>query len=94
MSAHHDARRRRAGAQHDRDGTRAFGVVGMDRQEAAVVTMGVEERELLMAVRQIPCVVDITNDRRGLPFVGGRPLIDERPDEPDRVRQRRRVLQP
>jgi hypothetical protein len=39
MSAHHDARRRRAGAHYDRGGTRAFGVVDMDRQEAALVTM-------------------------------------------------------
>jgi hypothetical protein len=47
MSAHLDARRRLAGAQHDRDGTRTIGVVDMDRQKAALVVMGVEERELL-----------------------------------------------
>jgi hypothetical protein len=48
MRAHLDARRRLAGAQHDRDGTRALGVVDMDWQKAALVVMGVEERELLM----------------------------------------------
>ena len=47
MSAHFDARRGLAGAQHDRDGTRALGVIDMDRQKAALVVMGVEERELL-----------------------------------------------
>ena len=44
MGAHLDTRRGLAGAQHDRDGTRALGVVDMDRQEAALVIMGVEER--------------------------------------------------
>jgi hypothetical protein len=57
MSAHHDARRRRAGAQHARDGTRAFDVIDMDRQEAALVAMGVEERELLMPVHDIAGLV-------------------------------------
>ena len=94
MGAHLDPRRGLAGAQHDRDGTRALGVVDMDRQEAALVVMGVEERELLMPVYDIAGVVDIENDRRGLPFIGGHPLIDERPREPDRILQRRRVLQP
>ena len=49
MSAHFDARRGLAGAQHDRDGTRALGVIDMDRQKAALVVMGVEERESLDA---------------------------------------------
>ncbi len=66
MGAHLDTRRGLAGAQHDRDGTRALGVVDMDRQEAALVIMGVEERELLMPVHDIAGVVDIENDRRGL----------------------------
>ena len=59
MGAHLDPRRGLAGAQHDRDGTRALGVVDMDRQEAALVVMGVEERELLMPVYDIAGVVDI-----------------------------------
>ena len=66
----------------------------MDRQKAALVVMGVEERELLMPVHDIAGVVDIENDGGGLPIVGGHPLIDERPCQPDRVLQRRRVLQP
>ena len=87
-------RRRLAGAQHDRDGTASLGVVDMDRQEAALVVMGVEQRELLMAVHDIAGVVDVERDGRGLAFVGGHPLIDERIGQPDRVFQRRRVLQP
>ena len=94
MGAHLDTRRGLAGAQHDRDGTRALGVVDMDRQEAALVVMGVEERELLMPVHDIAGVVDVENDSRGFAFIGGQPLIDERPCQPDRVLQRRRVLQP
>ena len=54
--------------------------------------MGVEERELLMPVHDIAGVVDIENHRRGLPFIGGHPLIDERPREPDRILKRRRIL--
>ena len=94
MSAHFDARRGLAGAQHDRDGTRALGVIDMDRQKAALVVMGVEERELLMPVHDIAGVVDIENDGGGLPIVGGHPLIDERPCQPDCVLQRRGVLKP
>ena len=41
-----------------------------------------------MPVHDIAGVVDIENDRRGLLFRGGHPLIDERPREPDRILQR------
>ncbi len=94
MGAHLDAGGRLAGPQHDRDGTAALGVVDMDRQKAALVVMGVEQRELLMAVHDIAGVVDIENDGRGLAFVGRHPLIDERAGQADRILQRRRVLQP
>ena len=77
MGEYLDPRRGLAGAQHDRDGTRALGVVDMDRQEAALVVMGVEERELLMPVYDIEGVVDIEDDRRGLPL-HRRPSIDRR----------------
>ena len=59
MGAHLDPRRGSCRTQHDRDGTRALGVVDMDRQKAALVVMGVEERELLMPVHDIAGVVDI-----------------------------------
>ena len=38
-----------------------------------------------MPVYDIAGVVDTENDGRGLPFIGGHPLIDERPREPDRI---------
>jgi len=66
----------------------------MDRQKATLVIVGVEQRELLMPVHDIAGVVDVENDRGGLAFVGGHPLIDERVGQPDRVLQRWRVLQP
>ena len=66
----------------------------MDRQEAALVVMRVEQRQLLMAVRDIAGVVDVENDRGRLAFIGRHPLIDERIGQADRVFQRRRVLQP
>src|SRR5277367_631372 len=78
MSAHFDAARRLAGSQHDRDRTASLGVVDMDRQKTALVVMSVEQRELLMAVRDIAGVVDVENDARGFAFVRRHPLIDER----------------
>ena len=56
--------------------------------------MGVEQRQLLVAVHDIAGVVDIQNDRDRLAFVRRHPLIDKRVGEADRVLQRRRVLQP
>ncbi len=58
MGAHLRAGRR-AGPQHDGDRTASFGVVDMDRQEASLVVMGVEERQLLLAVHHIADVVDV-----------------------------------
>ena len=77
MGAHFDARRRLAGAQHDRDGTALLGVIDMDRQKAALVIMGVEQRELLMAVHDIAGVVDIESDARRA-RIRRRPSMDRR----------------
>jgi hypothetical protein len=60
-----DAARRLAGPQHDRHGPALLRVVDVDRQEAAFVIMGVEQRELLMAADDIAGVVDIRGDRCG-----------------------------
>ena len=43
MGTHLDAARRLAGPQHDRHGPALLGVVDMDRQEAALVIMSVEQ---------------------------------------------------
>ena len=93
MRAHLDAGRRLAGSQNDRDGTAAFGVVDMNRQEAALVVVRIEQRQLLMAVHDVAGIVDIQNDRRRLTFVGRYPLFDQCICEADGVLQRRRVLQ-
>ena len=67
MGANLDAGRRLARPQHERDGTAAFGVIDMDRQKAALVIMGVEQRQLLVAVHDIAGVVDIENEGHRLP---------------------------
>ena len=94
MSAHFDAGRRLARPQNDGHRTAVFGVVDMDRQIAALIIMGVKQRQLLMTVNDIASVVDVEGHRRRLARVRRHPLIDQRVGEADRVLQRRRVLQP
>ncbi|BCH20054.1 hypothetical protein MesoLjLa_69050 (plasmid) [Mesorhizobium sp. L-2-11] len=53
MAADLLARRGLARTQDHGDRTSGRGVIDVDRQEAALVVMGVEERELLMAVNDI-----------------------------------------
>src|SRR3954454_1501437 len=50
VTADLDARGRLGGAQQHGDRTACRGLVDMDRQKAALIVMGVEQRELLMAV--------------------------------------------
>ena len=57
MGANLNARGCLAWAQNDGDGAAPFGVVDMDRQKAALIIMGVEQRKLLMAVRHVAGVV-------------------------------------
>ena len=71
-----------------------FGVMIDQQKTTAVVIMGVEQRQLLVAMRDIAGVVDIQNDRDRLAFVRRHPLIDERVGQADHVLQRGRVLQP
>ena len=65
MGANLDARGRLAGTQDHRDWTALLGVVDVDRQKAALVVVGVEQRKLLMAVRHVAGVVDVERDARG-----------------------------
>jgi hypothetical protein len=94
MCTHLNAARRLAGSQHHRDGATAFGVVDMDRKEAAFVIMGIEQRELLMAVDDVTRVIDIEDYRCRFAFVGCQPLIDKRVGQANCVLHGRRVLQP
>ena len=51
-----------AGPQQHRDRTRGGGLVDVDRQEAAFVVMGVEQRKLLVAMHDIDGVIDVQRD--------------------------------
>ena len=58
------ARRRFARTQENRHRLTALDMVDMHRQEAPRVVVGVEQRELLMAVNPVAGVVDVERDRR------------------------------
>ena len=49
----------------------------MDRQEAASVVKGVEQRQLLLAVHRVAGVVDVERDRRGRAREGAAEDIDQ-----------------
>ena len=53
---------RLARAQDHRDRLAARGLVDMDRQEAAAVVVGMEQRQLLLAVNPVLGVVDVEHD--------------------------------
>ena len=59
------ARRRLAGTQYHRDRSTRRRIIDMDRQEAALIIMGVQLRQLLMAVHNIDRVVDVQDTDRG-----------------------------
>ena len=67
-------------------------VVDVDRQEAALVVMGIEQRELLVAVNDIHRVVDVERYRFGWGPVAGAVEIDHHPHQADQVAQGRRIL--
>ena len=86
-------RGRLARAQEDRHRLAALHVIDVDGQEAAGVVMGVEERELLVAVHGIAGVVDVEGDggRRG--GEGAAEGVDQRGRHARHLDTRRRVLQ-
>ena len=55
----------------------------MDRQEAALVVVGIEQRQLLMAVHHIDRVVDVERHARGRRLVALQPQIDQHIGKPD-----------
>ena len=77
MRPHLHARGRLARPQHDGNRTAGGAVVDMDRQKAALVIMGVEQRQLLMPMHHVTGVVDVQHHavRRG--GVAFHPLIDQ-----------------
>ena len=94
MGTNLDAGGRLAGPQDDRDGAGGLRVIDMDRQKAALVVMGVEQRQLLVTMRHIAGVVDVQRDPRRRLRIGGHPLIEERVCETDHVAQARRIFEP
>ena len=76
VTADLDARGRLAGAQQHGDRPARRRVIDVDRQEAALVVMGVEQRELLMAVNDIHRVVDVERHRLRRLGVAGAVEID------------------
>ena len=88
------ARRRLARAQENRHRLTALDMVDVDGQEAASVVVGVEQRELLVAVHRIAGVVDVERDRRGRAGEGAAEEIDQRRRHARHLDARGRVLQP
>jgi hypothetical protein len=88
------ARGRLAGAQQHGDGPARRRVVDVDRQEAALVVMGVEQRELLMAVDDIHRVVDVERHCLRRCCVAGAVEIDHHAHQADQIAQVRRILPP
>jgi hypothetical protein len=92
VTADLDARGRLAGAQQYGDRPARRRVVDVDRQEAALVIMGVEQRELLMAVNDIHRIVDIERHRCRWDCVAGAVEVHHHAHQADQVAQARRVL--
>ena len=69
-------RRRLARAQENRHRLAALHMVDVHGQEAALIVVGVEERELLVAVHGIAGVVDIERDGGGRGWEGAAEEID------------------
>ena len=92
MAAHLLARGRLAGAQQHRNRAAGCGVVDMDRQEAALVVMGVEQSKLLVTVDDIDRVVDIEGHRRWRVGIAGAVQIDHDRHQSDQIAQARSIL--
>lgn len=63
-------------------------------QKAARIVVGVEQRQLLLAVDHVAGVVDVQGDGGWRHGVAGAVQVDQHAPEPDQVAQVRRVLQP
>ena len=64
------------------------------RQEAARVVMGVEQRQLLLAVHRIAGIVDVQRDGGGRDREGAAEDVDQGGRHPRHLKPRGRVLQP
>src|SRR6266480_5921617 len=92
MAAHLLTGRRFARTQQYRYRPRHRRVIDMDRQKTALVVMGIEERELLVAVNHINSVINVERHRCGRGRIAGAIEIDHDTHQPDQVAQRGRIL--
>ena len=92
MAAHLLTGRRFARTQQYRYRPRHRRVIDMDRQKTALVVMGIEERQLLVAVNDINSVINVERHRCGRGRIAGAIEIDHDTHQPDQVAQRGRVL--
>jgi len=90
------AGRRLALAQDHRHRLAAYRFIDVDRQKesSAVVVMGVEQRELLMAVHRVTGIVDVERDRGWRAPVAFAEPIHQRRHQAGDLDLRRRILQP
>ena len=88
------ARGRLAGAQENRHRLAALDMVDVHRQKAARGVMGVEQRQLLVAVNPVAGVVDVERDRRRRGREGAVEQIDQGGRQAHHLDPRGRVLQP
>ncbi len=92
MAPHLLTRRGLAGTQQHRYRPRHCRVIDMDRQKTALVVVGIEERQLLVAVNDIKGVIDVERHRRGRRRIAGAIEIDHDTHQPGQVAQRGRIL--
>jgi hypothetical protein len=91
MAAQFFSRRRLAGPQSHHHRAARGHVIDMDRLEAALVFVSVEQRELLMAMNHVDRVVDVEDNRFGRGFVALAINIGQTSLKPDQILERGRV---
>ena len=94
MATHFFSRRCLAWLQNHHHRAARGHVIDMDRLEAALVFVGVEQRELLMAMNHIDRVVEIEDHRLGRGFVALAINIRQTSAKLDQIFERGRVFEP
>jgi len=78
--------------QDHRHGPAGRRVVDMDGQKAALIIMGIEQRQLLVAMDDVDSVVDVERHRLGWVGTALTVDVDHGPHQPDDLTQGGRVL--
>lgn len=82
MVAHLHAAWRLARPQDHAEALPARSIIDVDRQEAARIVVGVEQRELLLPMHPIEGVVDLQRDRLGRTMMATAEQVDHSAAEP------------